>query len=145
MIVFELFPAEGKPSHVVDYRIDFLSSSKPVKINDTSTADANFTYDISKAKIKYVHFARAEGVLNFYLCRFARGLCSLYVFGTLISEEVKFEIKLGEHSEASFDQLHDRIGTIILKSRSMLKRYYVNNDTRSIQDHLMAYLHQFSP
>jgi hypothetical protein len=139
MNIFELSPAEGKPAHVVDYRIDFLSNSRSVKTT-SATPGAHFTCDITKGKIKYVSSSKTEGILNFYLCYFSNGKCNMHVFGKLVSEQLKFEIKLGKHSEASFDQLYDRIGVIILKSQSMLKRYYNNHDAQAIQRHLLAYL-----
>jgi hypothetical protein len=140
MNVFELSPAEGIPSHVVDCKINFLSESEPITGFGPSLANMHFTYDISKANIKYVNSSKAEGVLNFYLCRFSNGKCHLHVFGKLLKEYIQFEIYLGKYSESGFDHLYDRIGHIILKSQSMLKRYYKNDNSPAIQNHLLAFL-----
>jgi hypothetical protein len=140
MNVFELSPAEGKPSNVVDCKLNFLSESEPTKGFGPSLANTHFTYDISKANIKYMNSSEAEGVLNFYLCRFSNGKCHIHLFGKLHAEYIQFEIYLGKYSESGFDHLHDRMGHIILKSRSMLKRYYKNGNSPAIQNHLLAFL-----
>jgi hypothetical protein len=65
----------------------------------------------------------------------------LHIFGTFKGQEYRYEKEINERiSDFGLRSLNDRIKYVLLQSRNIMRRYYLNGNLKSLENHLMAFL-----
>jgi hypothetical protein len=140
MTAFVLPISDGKPLEIVDFKVDLLSSPPEIKEKIINAVDNYISTQTDAIKIIYNDAPIDEGRLNIYVCKFKTGKYRLHIFGKIKGQEFRTEKELSEAYSNSLSILNDRIKYVLISSRNILRNYYLSNNVKSIEDHLLAFL-----
>ncbi|HWY10698.1 MAG TPA: hypothetical protein VN026_05190 [Bacteroidia bacterium] len=140
MTAFELPISDGKPLEIVDFKIDLLSSPPEIMEKVIEGVDDYVLIHSDAIQIVYNDEEIDEGRLNIYICKFKTGKCRFHVFGKIKGQEFKIEKGLSDFYSDNLSILNERVKYILVRSRNILKLYYLNSNLQSIEDHLNAFL-----
>lgn len=140
MTAFELPINDGKPIEIIDFKIDLLASPPQIKEEVIERADNYFLTQPDILKIVYNDATLDEGHLNIYICKFPKGKCRVHIFGKIRGQELRTEKELLESAANNPAIINERIKHVLISSRNILKKYYLNSNVKSIENHLMAFL-----
>ncbi len=139
MTAFVLPDHYGKPLEIVDFHVDLVVSPPEVKENIIHRVDPYISTQTGRLQINYKDATIDEGHLNIYICRFSTGRCYLHVFGKMKGREFRTEREISESNSNSLE-LNRRIRYVLVRSRNILRAYYLNNNLESLENHLLAFL-----
>lgn len=140
MTAFVVPPSDGKPLEIVDFKVDLLLSPPEIQEKNIEVVD-NYVSTLSDAiQIIYKDAPLEEGYLNIYLCKFKTGKHRLHIFGKIKGQEFKIDKELSESSSNTLGLSNDRIKYVLVKSRNILRTYYLSSKIKSIEEHLLAFL-----
>jgi hypothetical protein len=140
MTEFELPQNEGMPIGIVDFKVDLASNPPEIKDRIIESVDNYILGDCDKIKIDYKDAPTEEGQLNIYICRFKTGKYRLHIFGRIKGKVFRTEKEISDASTSSLGLLNEKIKYVLVRSRNILKTYYMHSNLKSIEDHLMAFL-----
>ncbi len=137
---FELPPSDGKPLEIIDFKVDLSASPPEIKEEIINEVDNYISAQPDAIKIVYDNAPFDEGRLNIYVCKFKSGKYRLHILGKIKGRELRTEKELSEQYSSRAGILNERIKYVLVTSRNILRNYYLNNNVKSIEDHLMAFL-----
>lgn len=140
MTAFKLPLADGKPLEIFDFKVDFLTSPPEIKEELISSVEKYLTTQHDAMEVIYKDANTDEGRLNIYLCKFKAGKYRLHIFGRIKGQEFRIEKVLSDTSFNCRGISSERIKYILVSSRNILKKYYLNANLQSIENHLQAFL-----
>jgi hypothetical protein len=140
MTAFKLPMADGKPLEIIDFKVDFLVSPPEIKEEFINSLDSYLTTQNGSLEVTYKDANTDEGRLNIYLCKFKAGKYRLHIFGRIKGQEFRIEKVLSDTSFNCRGISSERIKYVLLSSRNILKKYYLNANLKSIENHLQAFL-----
>lgn len=132
--------ADGKPLEIIDFNVDFLTSPPIIKEEIISSVENYLTTQNDVIEVNYKNAITIEGRLNIYLCKFRAGKYRLHIFGRIKGQDFKIEKVLSDTSFNCRGVSSERIKYILFNSRNILKKYYINANLKSIENHLQAFL-----
>lgn len=140
MTAFTLPLADGKPVEIIDFKVDFLMSPPEIREEITYSFDKYLTTQNNGIEVAYKDAILEEGKLNIYVCKFNAGRYRLHIFGKIKGKDFKIDKALNDTSFNCRGISRDRIKYILLSSRNILKKYYLTDNLKSIENHLQAFL-----
>ena len=140
MTAFELPITDGKPLEIVDFKVELLVSPPEVREEIINEVDNYISTHTDAIKIVYHNAPVDEGRINIYVCKFKTGKYRLHIFGRIKGQDWRTERVLSEAYSNSSGILNKRIKYVLVTSRNILRNYYLSNNVKSIEDHLMAFL-----
>jgi hypothetical protein len=140
MTAFIVPPSDGKPLEIADFKVDLLLSPPEIQEKNIEVVD-NYISTLSDAiQIIYRDAPIEEGYLNIYVCKFKTGKQRLHIFGKIKGKEFKIERELSGTYSNTLGISNGRIKYVLVKSRNILRTYYLSANLKSIEEHLLAFL-----
>lgn len=140
MTAFELATMEEKPQDIVDFRVDLLTSPPEIKDQVIQRLDNTLSSQPDAIKIVYHNSPLDEGCLNISVSKLQTGKYTLHILGKIRGHELRTEKELPESTSNNPAIINMRIKHVLLKSRNILKMYYLNYNVKSIENHLIAFV-----
>jgi hypothetical protein len=140
MTAFVVPPSDGKPLKIVDLKVDLLLSPPVIQEKNIEEVDNYVSTQSNAIEIIYSDAPTEEGYLNIYVCKFKTGKHRLHIFGKIKGQEFKIDKELSGSYYNTTGISSDRIKYVLVKSRNILRTYYLNANLKSIEEHLMAFL-----
>ncbi|MDF2449945.1 MAG: hypothetical protein K0R26_2449 [Bacteroidota bacterium] len=137
---FKVPVTDGKPLEIIDFKVDFMASPPEIKQEIVNPVECGLTVQDGDMEVIYQDAIVSEGWLNIYLCKFNAGKYRLHIFGKMKGQEFKIEKALSDTSFNCRGVSSERIRHILINSRNILKKYYMNANLTSIENHLQAFL-----